>query len=442
MNKKYALSFIILILPCYTITAIATMVSTAIQFSNDTNQQVTQTMAPYLDNFARYVHATHSYDTVSQAPKVIIEPYQQSTAKIAYDSRWNWYGMNQYAYNYMGRSSKYGCFITEIRLTNFFGSTEYIVISSYRQDPDHLDDYLMCTVDSISNNQFNVHFKSTLATIDNKLDDSKRYSIIDPYSFLNTITYYTINKPIQLWTDPDTRQTLVIKPNQNVPQLILNDSLVAAQPNKVRTISVTNNSSETVVAGPQLLDKFSRLNSEYYIYQPAEIKAGETQNIKIAMPDSGYYSIARFSYHIQDDHSELNGCYITTTNGFNILSDRITQINSFFSTHLKVNLVASSVNTLPSISGKKLACLPLDEDKVFLYDAPTKNSIIYSICSNDPFNCISYLTKENDPLSHAPRNKIDSAHELGIQIVKFDDNLIVNFPIDPVHNYKREDYLR
>ncbi len=225
VNKKiYSIGFLTMSLLWYCAHASASWnagdtLSTTIYFNNDTNQQITQTMAPSLDNFSNYL--LH-FDPQFTKPNASVEPHQNSVATISYNHAWTWYGMNQYAYNYTGRSSKYGCFITEIRLTDSFVYLEanhQIVIASYRQDPDHLDDYLMCTIDSNAKGDRIVHFKSVQASMDNKPDDTKRYSIDDEDSSLKKITYYTIDKPIPLWTDQDTKQTLVINPNQTEPKL-------------------------------------------------------------------------------------------------------------------------------------------------------------------------------------------------------------------------------
>jgi hypothetical protein len=358
-----------------------------------------------------------------------------------YPRAYDWYGMSQYAYNYENRSSEYGCTITEIRLSRAWSRwspfyNRRILIASYRQDPEHLDDYLMCDADNLDNTSFTVHFKSVQASTDINTDDSKRYSIKDANRFLADRDQYSIDLSIPLWVDQKQEKAFVIRPNKSTPEIVGLDYLAKEhpEPKNTKTITVMNHTSETLVARPLLVDKFSKLRKQYYIDQPDEIKPGETQQIKVALSNNDDYfdwlSTVRFNYYIQGHSAEKpSGCYIT-------FAPAPRQLFSYAIPSHKL-ITSFLFDSDHSLSEKNLYCIivkplqPSEEPLTVIIDDDVANFNAHRVCT-DPITekCTSSSQRdlENGWTVISPASLQAATPDL-----PWDVKYI--FSIDPIHQY-------
>ncbi|MCD6038769.1 MAG: hypothetical protein K0S27_169 [Gammaproteobacteria bacterium] len=389
-------------------------VSASITFNNETTQAVQQTREPYTDHFSHY-HPDYAFNK----PLATLLPQQSSTATISYPWSYDWYGMSQYTYNYVGRSSKYGCFITELRLSGkFFDISNFnLVIASYKKDPEHLDDYLMCSVDRNSNTAFTVHLKSMHGNI----DDTQNYSIAGDSTLLDKLADYHIDLPIPLWVDQEQKQAFVIQPRTSQPALVASDSLVfTPPPNDIETITVANHTDEILVAGSPLLDRYSQLSKAYYVSQPDTINPGEKKEIKISK--NGDF-MARFNYHILGSKITDNGCYITVPPAAAFITPQFNYSPFIAAFHLP-ELSSFEKNVFCAVSSSA-------ERTVAIYDNVEKGFNDLKICEANE-NCISYFPRERmeHDLHLDPNNNLNHYSYMNTTSLPY-----FNFPLDAVHAF-------
>jgi hypothetical protein len=362
MNKTLIFIYFLIVAACSATSCYSSSVSAKITFNNQTTKPIIQTQEPYLDNYS-YISGGFDF----QAPDKTIAPSQSTSVTISFPWRTKWYGASQYSYNYEGRSKDYGCFVTEIRLSTayFFIPWNYnVVIASYRKDPNFPDDYLVCTAGRNSNTDFTIHLMSS--SQDQQTDDTKRYTIAGD-NYLKDMVGYGLDLPISL------NPTLTLYPNKSEPE-------VAQQPQKqslpkdTKTITIVNHTDNTLIAGPAVLNNFSRFTSQNYVEQSPEILPKAKQAIKIV---AGFAQ--RFNYHIKD-YDEQSGCYITTN-----LPDVPDRNN--------ITTVVSSFFDKQHETEKNLYCVMTAVDTVEVFDA-VKTATTAACGLSDLQDCISYYDNE------------------------------------------------
>ncbi len=176
-----------------------------------------------------------------------------------------------------------------------------------------------------------------------------------------------------------------------------------------------------MVADRSCLINLATLTQVITLINRLKLNPGETQNIKVATPDSGYFSMARFNYHTQDNNSteQPNGCYISVIEGNEAFYDE-TQNTNF-------QVLVSSISTSPE---KKLGCIAsVNRANVLIYDDSTL--ALDSVCS-DPFKCISYVASHDDDDGN------NTNHVFSLTQLKHSSCNAYNMriPIDPINNYQ------
>ena len=323
MAKKIIILCLIGIALLSSAHSFASSVEATIQFKNEDSKEsapIVLTMKPYLDNFS-WADLTSRYKAIWNFPtqtksfkdvdKLMLAPQESVSANLSYPWNDNWYGMSQYAFNYADRSKEYGCFVTELRLSGrVWEKHNYnVVIASYRKDPTHSDDYLTCYAEKNTASSFTVRMGSSKNKKEEKnvVDDGQRYSRAGDVEKLRLLDYYNIDRPIELWKDQATNSAFVLANNKDVP-VITPIQPFNVIPQDTLTIKLISNTAQTLIAGQSLLDKWSRLNSNYYILQPENIQSASKESvIKFRGND---FSLARLHYHFAD-YAEDSGCYIT-----------------------------------------------------------------------------------------------------------------------------------
>ena len=321
MKKIIILSALVMSLLSSVHSIASSSVDATIQFKNEDSKEsapVVSTMQPYLDNF-RWVRPLSGYKAIWNFPtqvksfkdvdKLTLAPQESVSANLSYSWYDNWYGMSQYAFNYADRPKEYGCFVTELRLSGRKWETHNynIVIASYRKDPTHPDDYLTCYAEKNAASSFTIHMASSKNKKEEKsfVDDSQRYSEVGDVELLKSLDYYHIDRSIELWKDQNNNLAFVLANNKETPAITSIQSSNFVPP-YIFTIKLINNTTQTVVAGQPLFDKWSRVNIKNYIIQPVNIQPASIDNIKLR---GSTYSYARLNYHFAGSTDD-RGCYI------------------------------------------------------------------------------------------------------------------------------------
>jgi len=346
MKRTYFINSILTITTFLFLPSYCNASDAIIAFKNEDGESsvpIVSTMSPYLDNFSwaslrrsdyqatwHFLNRPSTTKSFKDVNKITLASGECILANLSSPWEWNWYGMSQYAFNYENRQREYGCFITELRLNarwleSWFEGRDYnIVIASYRYDPSHPTDYLTCYVKRNSPYSFTVHMVSSQNKKEEDNEDSKRYSIAGDTEKLRRLNDYKIDLPIELWKDEKNNLVFEMVNNQTVP-VIKSRLLQAADSspnntadsssNHISTIELINNTSQVLVAGQPLLDKFSRLNSQYLVMQPQQLQPAsvtkEESTIKLSIFPYHLFAFVRLNYHFAD-YAEDSGCYITT----------------------------------------------------------------------------------------------------------------------------------
>lgn len=347
-------------------TCLASELKTTLEFVNKTTQAIIETKPPLLDNAASFSPTQYDQQTL---PENTLQPNGSTTAILSFNSQLSWNNISQFAFNYPGRSPQYGCFITEIRRSGWVENYRTL-IASYRKDPEHPDDYLICGITAKSDT-YTITFNSSQNTRDSKEDDSQRYAIIGNgfkgIAGLLTLHRFNINRLIPLndilSLDPDKGEVTTDK-------FATSDSTL---PQDAEKIKIINHTAENLIKKPTKLDRFSHFNSEYAFQEPATTLPphGETE-LQIALPNFSRYALAQVSYQIAG-HAFDSGCYITyvTDKYYTSSSDKIKSI-----------LIASFVND-PS-QPKNLVCT-VSGNQIDIYDdlAAIKVPSSFHLTQND-----------------------------------------------------------
>jgi hypothetical protein len=353
----------------------ASKVTATLIFDNETHNPITQIQKPYIENDEKVCPTPEDSFLL---PEETIQPNTMSKTTLSYlwgDSE-IWYGGSQFAYNYAGRSKDYGCFITEIRFSGrLWNIRNYnAVIASYRKDPEHPNDYLMCTVerDPVALDQFKVHFISSQKG-DPQAEDVKRYAMVGDLNYLQARKRYGIDKPIPL------NPVLNLNPNSMVPQPTSvnpsSDKLNTASSDTVNKFIVINHSNQTLVAGPKVLNHFGQWSSRNYVNQPEKISPRQTVTVEVASARD----FQRLNYHVQG-YSEDSGCFLT--------------VNAYID------------NTFPAVMSyhfdptrapeKNLYCSVVYPNIIDVYDYSEALPIAQQCKSSHPEGCISLVRKSTE----------------------------------------------
>ncbi len=334
INKNILLLFFVSLL-LTSANSIASPVPVTLQFKNDDSQgeAIILTKQPLVDNFD-WKNSNSEYKAVWNLPNgdksfkdieqpIKLLPGQSISAFLSY--RWNdrWYGLSQYSFNYENRPKEYGCFITEARISGlvFESRNSNRVIVSYRQDPNHPDDYLTCSVEKNTNSSFTIHMTSSKNKADEKniANDSQRYSQVGD---VDRLIQYGVYLPIELWKDEkDNKSTalvLSLTSANAVPYINYSSRISYEFYYRLRLVNLTN---QVIVAGepiynnwknfygPSDLAPYSISESDVLLY-PKRIEPNQTDVSPVILnTHGGENSAVRMNYHFEG-YQEWSGCYI------------------------------------------------------------------------------------------------------------------------------------